>query len=322
VSCLVVLSGRAKGRTFQISPDRDNIIGRAADCGIWIMDSHLSRRHCVISPGTTGYTIRDLGSSNGIFLNDVKVVKEAVLSDSDRLRLGSNEMTFHLTERFEDAETRRLKPGQQAAATEPAAAPAGGRRAAKQDTEALLAFCARCSGSITPAEFTSRRARKIDGEPVCVECIAREIAAGEAAGRQALTGGAAETREMDFREGTRRESSAEEISRLASEVAREAQPCDAAGPAASSAGDDFSTDELIFNDAGRPAPGPAPGQRRSCPSAPTVVNSPREMPGHPASGGGPETAPDPDLPPPPGGAQPGFDENAETPRPGSQMRVI
>src|SRR5581483_11366392 len=45
------------------------VIGRGSDCEIRINDNSVSRRHAVVQPGEDGWTITDLGSTNGIFLN-------------------------------------------------------------------------------------------------------------------------------------------------------------------------------------------------------------------------------------------------------------
>ena len=182
MSCLVVISGRAKGQTYQVSPERDNVVGRMGDCQVCLADQRASRRHCVISAGQTGYTVRDLGSANGIYVNG-KRVRDAALKDCDRLRVGTTEMEFHVTERFEDAETKRLAPGQ---ALPPDLGLPAGRKPAKADTEALQ-FCDRCAGSIPTAHLSSGRARSVDGQMLCVECLARKSAAAEAA---AVAGGA------------------------------------------------------------------------------------------------------------------------------------
>jgi pSer/pThr/pTyr-binding forkhead associated (FHA) protein len=208
VSCLVILSGRAKGHTYQISPDRENLVGRTGDCDACIVDPRMSRRHCVISAGRTGYTIRDLDSANGVWLNGRKV-REAGLQEGDRIRLGFTEMEFHVTERFEDAETKRLVPaetkppdlGLEALAGKPA-----------KKTPAVL-FCSRCSGSIPAADLDSGRAAQKDGRPVCAECLARQQARIDSARKTAELVG------KDVAAAAAESAAAEEVSRLAAELA-------------------------------------------------------------------------------------------------------
>jgi len=182
MSCLVVTSGRAKGRTFKITPERQAVVGRVSECDVCIADPHVSRRHCLISAGQTGYVIKDLGSANGTTLNGVRIT-EAPLKDGDKLAFGKVAVEFHQEERFEDAETKKLAPPAGPASPPAPAqqAPAQRKRSARADTQALLEFCARCSGSIPPGEIVAGKAKRLAEGPVCAECLASEAAGTDAA---------------------------------------------------------------------------------------------------------------------------------------------
>ena len=70
--------------------ERDIVkIGRLASAHLKLDDSKVSRIHAVIetSGGGGQYSIIDMGSTEGTFLNGEKVSKEK-LSDGDELRLG------------------------------------------------------------------------------------------------------------------------------------------------------------------------------------------------------------------------------------------
>jgi hypothetical protein len=184
MSCLVVISGREKGRTYQVSPEHDTVIGRVLDCDVCLADPRVSRRTAIISAGEAGFFLKDLGSANGTYLNGARVT-EAQLKEGDKLRVGATELEFHQTERFEDAPTKRVPGGAaaEAAAAAHAAAPAPIRRsppARKMDTQAIE-FCARCSGSVSEASLASGTARRDGRELICAECVAREKAAKETA---------------------------------------------------------------------------------------------------------------------------------------------
>ena len=62
-------------------------IGRREDCDLRIPLSQISRRHCQISKTPQGAFIRDLGSSNGTFVNNQRV-QETRLSAGDQLIVG------------------------------------------------------------------------------------------------------------------------------------------------------------------------------------------------------------------------------------------
>jgi len=64
-----------------------NILGRQTDCQIRIPSDHVSRRHCEIAVGRAGVTAKDLGSSNGTYVNR-QPIQEAELHAGDVLSVG------------------------------------------------------------------------------------------------------------------------------------------------------------------------------------------------------------------------------------------
>lgn len=63
------------------------ILGRRQDCHLRIPTRDVSRRHCEVSYDDQEVTVRDLGSSNGTFVNG-KRVAETTLQPGDRLSVG------------------------------------------------------------------------------------------------------------------------------------------------------------------------------------------------------------------------------------------
>jgi len=89
---LVAINGTKKGLTFPLSAD-ETTIGRESGNVIALPLPSVSRRHCVIQRNDDEFTIRDLDSANGTFVNGIPV-KEQSLSHSDQIRLGSIELLF------------------------------------------------------------------------------------------------------------------------------------------------------------------------------------------------------------------------------------
>lgn len=73
--------------------EKDIIIGRTSECDIQILASNVSRKHARISYTNEEYRIEDLGSTNGIYVNGVKV-ERCVLRKHDVLEIGGIKILF------------------------------------------------------------------------------------------------------------------------------------------------------------------------------------------------------------------------------------
>ena len=89
---LVVRSGGGRaGEMFH--PEQETTIGRSPDCGIFLDDVTVSRKHAVLVERNGGFFIEDQGSLNGTFVNR-KRVEAAQLEDGDELQIGKYRLTF------------------------------------------------------------------------------------------------------------------------------------------------------------------------------------------------------------------------------------
>jgi pSer/pThr/pTyr-binding forkhead associated (FHA) protein len=91
---VAVLRIRTPGRPpWEVPLDADEItIGRGDDAGVVIDEDEVSRRHAVLRYGPAGWSIEDLGSRNGVFVNDAQVARHTV-EGGESIRLGR---TVHL----------------------------------------------------------------------------------------------------------------------------------------------------------------------------------------------------------------------------------
>jgi len=69
------------------------VLGRAEQCDVRFDDHSISRQHARIQRTAAGCEIVDLGSTNGLFVND-RPTTAAVLQSGDRLRLGKRIFRF------------------------------------------------------------------------------------------------------------------------------------------------------------------------------------------------------------------------------------
>jgi hypothetical protein len=86
----------AIGSRKLLVPPGGGVIGRSRDCEIPLDDAGVSRHHAQLRPQGGGWTIEDLGSTNGVLVNGVPVQGEQPLSAGDRVELGSTEIVFEL----------------------------------------------------------------------------------------------------------------------------------------------------------------------------------------------------------------------------------
>ncbi|MES1243082.1 MAG: sigma 54-interacting transcriptional regulator [Acidobacteriota bacterium] len=84
---LVALSGPLSGSTFALEAQAVSI-GRDRSNGLHLRDLAVSRHHCILEPGETGWRLRDLESLHGTFVNGVPV-RERDLRPGDRIAVGS-----------------------------------------------------------------------------------------------------------------------------------------------------------------------------------------------------------------------------------------
>lgn len=71
-------------------------LGRSRSCDIVVDDANVSRRHAEVRPRGGSWTIADLGSTNGVTVNGVRVERPQTLKPGDRVELGTTVLTFEL----------------------------------------------------------------------------------------------------------------------------------------------------------------------------------------------------------------------------------
>jgi hypothetical protein len=90
---LVVRSGGGRaGEIFRPQADQTTI-GRSPDCGIFLDDVTVSRRHAVLLDRDGEFFIEDQGSLNGTFLNRRRI-ESSRLEDGDEVQIGKYRLTF------------------------------------------------------------------------------------------------------------------------------------------------------------------------------------------------------------------------------------
>ncbi len=92
-SCLVRIHPAGLSGSH-IALGRESVtFGRSHDSKIEISDDFISRNHAVIEVRGADYVVRDLGSMNGTFVNDMRIVEKR-LAPGDQIRVGTHIFKF------------------------------------------------------------------------------------------------------------------------------------------------------------------------------------------------------------------------------------
>jgi two-component system, cell cycle response regulator len=101
---LVHVQGTEMGRVRCLERDQV-LLGRSADADIIINDDGVSRRHALLVKEGPAYTISDLNSANGTWVQGVRLTGPRALDEGDRIQIGP---TFLLRYTVTDADQKAL----------------------------------------------------------------------------------------------------------------------------------------------------------------------------------------------------------------------
>ena len=88
------LNGKLQGQEIPLQEGK-YILGRGEDCQITIPDSGISKKHIELEVDKEGVFVQDLSSSNGTFLNGIKI-QESDIQDKDKVSL--SQTTFDIVQ--------------------------------------------------------------------------------------------------------------------------------------------------------------------------------------------------------------------------------
>lgn len=108
---LLVLSGPQLGESFPLDLERELFLGRDPSCEIRLRDTGVSRRHAAVQASPQGVRLRDLGSTNGVFLEGARVA-DCLVHDGERIQMGMHTtLKYCLCDELEIGSQRRLAEG-------------------------------------------------------------------------------------------------------------------------------------------------------------------------------------------------------------------
>ncbi len=143
-------------QSVEIATGQTIVVGRAVTTDLPVYDPTVSRRHAELIHANDGVTVRDLGSSNGTFVNGSRVT-ETTVSDGDTVTFGK--VAFDLIEVVE------AKPPPHAEAfVSPQSGPEATivRKVPVSESEGLEAHVARLSGEVERVSSEQQKTNKLN----------------------------------------------------------------------------------------------------------------------------------------------------------------
>ena len=92
---LVATSGPLEGARFPVLSEGLSL-GRDPDCSVVLDDANVSRFHARLVFHNAAIWVQDVGSRNGVFLNEKRVVRHKQFSPGDELVIGEHVFTLDL----------------------------------------------------------------------------------------------------------------------------------------------------------------------------------------------------------------------------------
>ena len=91
---LLCLNGKNKGFSYYLKSVRI-ILGRSKRVDIQVLDTQSSRHHAELTRVGDRYVLTDLGSQNGVFIDEDKIVQHE-LKDGDRILIGKTAFKYNV----------------------------------------------------------------------------------------------------------------------------------------------------------------------------------------------------------------------------------
>lgn len=179
---------------LEIRPGFDQIVGRDASADVTVPDPNVSRRHARITRDAAGVWLEDLGSTNGTYVNDHRLVERYRLHDGDRVKIGNAAAVFH------GVVVAPYSSDQTAVFPEVVSPPASAERR-RPISGGSSGTCPRCAAAVGPGTWFCHRCGS-QQRPIAVPAVVPPTA-NAGATRQQLVDPHGNIRYWQFRRATR-----------------------------------------------------------------------------------------------------------------------
>ena len=95
MASVIVATGDQKGEFLPLGR-RTSVIGRAENLPLQVRDDLVSRKHLRIKfdEETGGYFAEDMGSHNGVYINNKRIAAKTLLTEGDMIMIGTTLLMF------------------------------------------------------------------------------------------------------------------------------------------------------------------------------------------------------------------------------------
>jgi pSer/pThr/pTyr-binding forkhead associated (FHA) protein len=114
---LIFLTTKLQGKRLTLPAGKEIVIGREPGCQLMLPSTLISRRHCELKQAPEGIWVRDLGSQNGTYVNDVAIASPTLLRPGDVLRVGAASFEVQVSRAAAKAKVSKETPTDDAIAS-------------------------------------------------------------------------------------------------------------------------------------------------------------------------------------------------------------
>ncbi|MEW5743322.1 MAG: GGDEF domain-containing protein [Myxococcota bacterium] len=100
-AALVVIHGEDLGKKYDL--DDELVIGRSSKCDVQVDQDSVSRNHARVHVESSKIAVKDLGSTNGTFVNDEQITGDHPLRNGDLIKIGRTIFKFIASNNIEAA---------------------------------------------------------------------------------------------------------------------------------------------------------------------------------------------------------------------------
>lgn len=98
--CLIVKTGPLKGHKYFVKADCPVLIGRGEEANIRInYDKFCSRSHAVVYFENGACFVKDLNSTNGTYVNKIRILGNVQLQNQNTLSFGATDLTVFIMDK-------------------------------------------------------------------------------------------------------------------------------------------------------------------------------------------------------------------------------